>query len=401
MREDMFFPAQENLEDKDSMEGENEKLLLPPEIIIGQEKGIHIMSLMLKAYDSRWGNNDHELARATKEYFGKNALDEEIRKSLDDLRILKEGGVDEETLLNLSLCYSHPERSEDILAYLEECKDIDNLREVQKNVLSLMEKFQEKTAANPEFLVLENKFDDEAQKDIKEREDHLADCKSEMIGVLDYFRPMKATTAIDTVKILPTNFLYREDSGKAFVADNQIEIMVSLKEFEKGGQWTHEFLHSIINPITDKLSENLTDVEMDKIIELSSAKLKKRYGENMGLLNESLIRTYVNFFQNKSGAYGYEYFKNAVDHTSEETFEKHFNEDEGFKKDCTDLGIFSLKDLSEKSKEYFDRYEKDMLGKMSYDLYEDYEKEIKAKREMNFENFVLEKFRDYLGKYSV
>lgn len=344
MREDMFFPAQENLENKDNSDkaDESEKLLPLPEIIIGQEKGIHIMSLMLKAYDSLWGNNDHKLAEATKEYFDNNALDEEIRRSLDGLRILKEGGVDEETLLNLALSYSHPERSEDILAYLEDAKDIDNLLEVQKNVLYLMEKFQEKTVANPGFLALENKFDDETQKDMRERVEKLGDCKEELVSVMDFFRPKGSTTEINKIKILPTNFLYREDSGKAFVADNQIEIMVSLKGFEKGGQWTHEFLHSVINPITDKLSEKLTDDEVAKIIELSAIKLKKRYGENMSLLNESFIRTYVNFFQKKSGSYGYEYFKNVVAQISEESFDKEFNVNREFRENCIALGISNL-----------------------------------------------------------
>lgn len=55
---------------KKEAKGENpetkeDKLMSTPEIIIESEKGISLMSFMLKGYNPEWGDNDHELSKAT------------------------------------------------------------------------------------------------------------------------------------------------------------------------------------------------------------------------------------------------------------------------------------------------------------------------------------------------
>src|SRR3989344_7620335 len=145
-------------------EAKKDKLMSTPEIVIEPEKGINLMSFMLKGYNPEWGDNDHELSKATNEYFENNPLSDEIRKSLDDLRALKKDGVDQEILFNIALSYGHPERAEETLANLIRDKELDNPDEVQAKLLKLMEDLDKELNSDPDFLELKNKFDTETKK---------------------------------------------------------------------------------------------------------------------------------------------------------------------------------------------------------------------------------------------
>lgn len=390
-------------EKSNSMETKNEKLMSNPEIVIEPEKGIHLMSLMLKGYDPEWGNKDHELAKLTNEYFKKNPLSKEIKKSLDELKALAgidEEGIDQETLFNISLSYDYPERTKEISSGFLKSSGIENADELQQKVLKLMEDFEKELKSNPEFSELENKFNHETQKDIGIREKRLEASKEEINKLIGFFRPKTETTRAKKINIIPTDVLYPKESGMGFDVGEEIIVRVPLKDFTESNQWTHEFLHSVINPIDDKLYQKLTDEQKEKLIKMSPQKLKQHYGKNANtLLNESFIRTYVNLFGKSSGPYSYEYFKKLIPQIKdEEQFQDILSGDKELIQRLNELKIHNLKEFTEKSEEYFENWEKDELGNVIYDLYEDYSKEIQKNENLTFEDFVLEKFSDYIDK---
>jgi len=65
------------------------------------------------------------------------------------------------------------------------------------------------------------------------------------------------------------------------------------------------------------------------------------------------------------------------------------------------MGISDLMGFSEKLEEYFEKYKKDSLGNIVYGFYGDYQKELEHNDEITFEDFVLEKFLDYLDKSTI
>lgn len=373
-------------------ETKKEELMSAPKIVIEPERGINLMSFMLKGYNPEWGDNDHELSKATNKYFEKNPLSDEIRKSLDDLGALKKDGIDQEVLFNIALSYGHPERLKETSANLVRDKELDNPDEAQEKLLKLMENLNKELNTNPQFSELKNKFDIETKKDIEKRQEGLEKRKEEIEKLLGFFRPKAETTKAKRINIIPTDYLYNKESGMSFSIGDEIIIRAPLKDTENG-QWTHEFLHGVINPINDKLYEKLTDEQKEQIIRMSPGKLKQHYGENPGtLLNESFIRTYVNLFDKGSGPYNYENFKKLVPGVSEEQFQDLVRYDKELKQRIDTLGVSNLKELSGKLKEYFEKYEKDPLGDIVYSFYEDYGKELQKDKKLTFESFVLQNF---------
>ncbi|MFH1048841.1 MAG: hypothetical protein V1732_04215 [Patescibacteria group bacterium] len=114
-----------------------------PEIIIKSEKGINLMSFMLKGYDPKWGDNNHELSKATNKYFRNNPLGGEIRKTLDNLNVLNKDGINQEILFNIALSYQNPKRLKETSANLIRDEEIENPDELQMKLLESMEYLNE------------------------------------------------------------------------------------------------------------------------------------------------------------------------------------------------------------------------------------------------------------------
>lgn len=329
---------------------------------------------------------------ANNKYFENNPLSDEIRKSLDNLKVLKKDGIDQEVLFNIALSYEHPERFKETSANLIRDKELGNPDEVQENLLKLMENLSKELNSNPEFSELKNKFDIKTKEDIKTRKEGLEKRKEEINKLLEFFRPKAETTKAKKINIIPTDYLYNKESGMSFSIGEEIIIRAPLKDSENG-QWTHEFLHGVINPINDKLYGKLTDEQKEKIVQMSPGKLKQHYGENANtLLNESFIRTYVNLFEKGSGPYSYEYFKKLIPGVSEKQFQDLLKYDKELKQRMDALGIPDFKEFLGKSEQYFERYEKDPLGNIIYRFYEDYQKELQDNKKLTFEDFVLQNF---------
>jgi len=154
----------------------------------------------------------------------------------------------------------------------------------------------------------------------------------------------------------------------------------------------HEFSHSIINPIVEKLSQQLTDEQKEKISQLANKKLKQDYGDgHFSLLCEEFINTYGNVFKMGEKPQTYEDFVRKISSISEEQFQEFLVPGENLKARCAELGINTIEDFKNKSQEYFEKFERNQLRDLIFEIYQEYSNRPDQETE-NFERFVLAKF---------
>ncbi len=362
----------------------NFEVMKTPEIVIQEEKGIQLFSLLLKAENLEWGETETPLAKETVDYFRDNPLNPEIIKTIKDFHAQ---GVDEETFYNLALTYRHPERAEKVLETVAKYKPhVKNPEEVHQKLLALLESFDQTFSTS----LLAKKFATEIEQDRSERLTRLAETRKRIENLIDFFKPDSKTTNVRKLSFVPTNPLYKKNYGISFSTFPNEQIIIS--HIDNIDNQDHEFLHGIVNPIVEKLSQQLTDEQKKKISQLTSGKLKQDYGEDyFSLLCEEFIRTYNDVLKRGEKPQTYEDFMQKISSITENQFKKFLTESENLKARCEQLGITSIEDFKNKSQEYFEKFERNQLRDLVFEIYQEYinrpDKEAK-----NFEQFVLAKF---------
>jgi len=375
----MIIEKFENNNKKESFE-----ILPVPEIVIQEERGAQLFSLLLKAENEKWGETETELAKEATDYFRKNSLSLNI---LEMIRGFHDQGVDEETLYNLALTYQHPEKSEKVLELIEKYKPhVNNSQDVREKVLRILQEFDQIFSKS----LLAEKFSLEIERDKKERIERKEETKSRIENLINFFRPDNKTTNIQKVVFAPTDPLYKKNSGRAFSAFPGEHIIMS--HIDNIDNQDHEFCHAIINPIVEKLLVKLTIEQKNKISELASGGLKKDYGEEFfSLLCEEFIRTYLDVFRKGEKPEAYEDFIQKISNISEEQFREHLNENQNLKDKCEEFEIKNFDDFREKSIEYYEKFGKNQLRELVFRFYQEYESRSNEEIE-NFEQFVLKNF---------
>jgi hypothetical protein len=365
----------ENQESKKSYE------VMPlPEIVIQEERGAQLFSLLLKAGNKEWGETETPLAKETTEYFEKNPLDQDI---LEIIKELKNQGVDEESFYNLALTYQHPERSEKVFELAAKYKPhIKDPQEVQRKVLTALESFDKTFSRTP----LAEKFAEQTEQDKRLRIEKIDENKKRIKNIIDFFKPDQKTVDIQKVIFVPTDPLYKKNSGRSFSAFTGEQIIIS--NIDNTLNQDHEFCHGIINPIVEKLSNQLTAEQKEKISQLASGKLKRDYGKgHFSLLCEEFIRTYTEIVVKGERPQTYEDFAQKISGINNNQFMDLLSQSESLKIRCAELNIASIEDLKDKSKEYFERFEKNQLRDLIFNIYQEYTN--RSDKEVNFEQFVM------------
>lgn len=361
------------------------EVLKTPEIVIQNEEGAHLLSLILEARDPKWSNADNPLAKATKEYFEANPLNQEVSGFLDEIRALQKDGVDEEVLYILALTYEHSEREEKAFETIREHKSyIKEPKELQQKLFKAIETMKQSFSASP----LAERFSSETEQDKKARLENLEETKERINRIIDFFKPDSRTTRVSKISLMPTDPLYKVSSGYSF---NFGEEVVLKTHIENPDNLEHEFSHSVINPIVDKLFDQLTPEQKGKISELASKKLKQDYGEGCySLLCEEFIRTYNDVLKIGRKPQTYEDFQRKMAIISDNQFQKELVWNQNLKTRCDELEIKTIEDFKTKSQEYFERFEKNLLRDMIFDFYQEYIN--RPDKNVNFEQFVLNNF---------
>ncbi len=373
----------EKIEVSENSEKEpNFESMKTPDIVVEEEHGAQLFSLILKAQNPEWGETEHPLAKETDEYFKENPLSSDIKESLQKLQ---ENGVDEETLYNAALVYEHPERIEKILKMAEKYKPhVKNPREALQTILDVLKSFDQSFSSS----LLEDKFREWTEQDKDNRLENLKETRKRIEMLIDFFKPDSATTLVRKVNFVPTDPLYKKNSGRSFsLGDEQVII----SHIENIDNQDHEFLHGIVNPIVEKLSRRLTDEQREKISQLASNKLKQDYGEgHFSLLCEEFVRTFNDVVKKGEKPQTFEDFEQKTAELSEAEFQQYLLESERLRVRCEGLGITTLGDFKDRPREYFEKFEKNQLRDIIFELYQEYL--IRSDKTENFEQFVLKKF---------
>jgi len=373
----------EKLEEPERKEADFE-VMKTPEIIVQEEQGAQLLSLLLKAENLNWGETETSLAKETVKYFKDNPPDPKILKTI---KSFYREGVDEETLYNFVLTYQHPERVEKVLEMVKKYKShVKNPQKIYQKVLTVLERF-EKTFSKS---LLAKKFATEIEQDKNKRLQKIEETKKRIENIIDFFKPDSKTTDIKKLIFVPTDPLYKKSSSRSFSVFPGEQIIIS--HIDNIYSQDHEFSHSIINPIVEKLSQQLTDQQKRKISQLASGKLKQDYGDRyFSLLCEEFIRTYNDVLKRGEKPQSYEDFMQKISGITENQFQKFLAESISLKARCEQLEIKTIDDFKNKSQEYFDKFEKNQLRDLIFKLYQEYSN-CSNREAKNFEQFVLAEF---------
>jgi len=224
-------------------------------------------------------------------------------------------------------------------------------------------------------------------EDIKKRNENIEKTKEDIQNLIDFFKPNSETTKIKKIEILPTDFLYYEQSGTVFEFG---DTTILRSHINNPSNLEHEFLHSIINPIVEKLEQQLTDQQKKIITELSSYRLRveEGYGDgHFSLLCEEFIRTYNDVIQKGEKPLSYDDFTERINGISEEQFQEALQNDQKLKARCDQFVITSLEQLKQKSAEYYARFGEGKLRDIVYNFYLKYIQNKQDNTSISFEEF--------------
>ncbi len=377
----------ENLQNNKENQKSSFEIMKTPEIVVHEEKGAQLFSLLLKAENSEWGETETSFAKETTEYFKENPLN---LKTLETIREFHEQEVDEETLYNFSLTYQHPERVKEAFDMITKYKPhIKNPKEIHQKLQGILETFDQtfSNSSLAEKLTLEIETDREKRLE----QEQLKTTKERVENIIDFFKPDLKTTSVKKLNFVPTDPLYKKNSGRTFLSFSDEQIIIS--HINNKDNQDHEFCHSIINPIVEKLSQKLTNEQKEKISQLANKRLKEDYGkEHFSLLCEEFIRTF-DVVKKGGSPKSYEDFKQKLSKITSKQFQKELAENLNFQKRCKKMKITTISDLQKKSKEYFKQFENNPLQNLIFEFYQKYEK-LPNQENKNFEQFVLDNFID-------
>lgn len=282
---------------------------------------------------------------------------------------------DEEAVLMLALAAGHPDWRGDLLGQVKSYKPH------VKNPEQLLSQI-ENAIANAENSTLPEGEIDKWKQDLPELRHRIS-------KVLSFFDPQR-TSGIEQVTIIPSNAMLNEEEGKSFHVAGETLIMSrtgALKNVE------HEFLHGIINPIMEKLWPTLTAEDRLMVKQLASKRLVADYETPESILNEELIRTYVDYFEESKPPLTFDDSKRQLGEMNEKQFQ---NLRETKKNILTEMGISSLAGLRAGAQEYYGANMKDDLKNRIYDFYTKFQSDKTSNPNLDFRDFLEKNLRTLL-----
>lgn len=225
------------------------------------------------------------------EIFNELLNQEEKSKEILDLLELTHGendkDEDEEVLNWLAMTFNHPEREEDVFSRIKEHKShIKDAKLIQEKIFEILSKYniQKSSIAGD-----------------KESESITSEYSERIKNLIEYFKPIDLQSKVHRVIKVDADKIVKEESGYCIKIDKDAYIF---SPSDNKDNFDHEFMHTFINPIVDKLSEQLTNFEKQKLKEIVHPDLKKDYGDHFeSLMCESIIRVYNDFFKRDAEKY--------------------------------------------------------------------------------------------------
>lgn len=310
---------------------------------------------------------------ATREILPKPQFEIRQEKSLEFIALTikdYEDIGDDEAVFMLALTLDHPEWKDSILEQMKQHKPhVQNVEKILEKLRKNYSGWQSQSQPNAE--------------DVMWWTEHLPETKTRIADLIAYFRPSSGEVAKKIIIVPSDKLLSSKDTGSSFHVGDTTVIMSHTENTEN---FEHEFLHGIINPMTEELAGK---IPQEKVVALASSKLKveEMYGDHsLSLLNEELIRTY-NFIKFKRPIRTLANFTALVDSLSEDRFTELISTEPRTKERFATVGISSLADFKAKVEEYYNRYEKNELRERVYHLYERFNAEKVNNPSIKFKDF--------------
>lgn len=221
------------------------------------------------------------------------------------------------------------------------------------------------------------------ETDIVSRQEGLASLKEDIYQAIDFFHPKNSE--IKEVIFLPTNPLEEKQSGNGINLEDTYYI-----NSDKGNRLNeiHEFRHSIINPITEKVK--LSSEDEDKIIGLSPKRLRDDYESGESILTEEIIRTYGTGL-NQGNVPNLATFRESLLLANKGKIEEFINKEksQGISLAESAEELLSDEDLIKK---YYESYSQDLLAERIWKFFEDYQHSEEC-----FEDYLIANYKDILN----
>lgn len=290
-----------------------------------------------------------------------------------------EGVGDEEAVFMLALTLDHPEWEEEILKQIQQHKP--HVHDVDKILEKLEANYSKwQPASRP-------------TEDIRKWNEHLPEIKDRVDNLIAYFNP-SADEVVKKVIIVPSDTLLpSKETGRSIHVGGTVVIM---SHTENPDNFEHEFLHTIINPLTEKLAKS---IPADMVIALASNKLKEEegYGDNaLSLLNEELIRTH-NLIENGESVKTFADYKRFINSLDETSFNRILATDQKLKVRLKEMEIFSFKEFKRRLEEYYNKYLRNALREKIYHLYRKFDAEKAANPRIRFSEFLTREIETLLA----
>ena len=291
----------------------------------------------------------------------------------------------------IALTYTHPELKEDVLNKIKKNKSfIENPEGLYEKTINSIKEYENNTSP----LDLED--------EIKKREEMLPKYKEQIIKSIEYFRPDIKTSNIKQIEIIPCDkLLPRVDTGRGIDIGN---ISFIMSHTENPDNFDHEFLHGLINPITEKFTEYFeNDEQSKKIFEFTNGGIKGYGNYPVSILNEEIIQTYNEYIKDgvkiptlssvkkELGLMTEQDFLNIKNGQGNKNLQKPFEE---FK---------DLNDLKAKIDVFYEKFikgqqiVKNELRERLLDFYKGYESNKKTDLSLSFEKYFSDNFKKILA----
>jgi hypothetical protein len=281
---------------------------------------------------------------------------------------------DKEAVFMLALTLGHPEWEAEMLRQVKEYKP---------------------HVSDPEGLLIRIKADFEASKNMSEQNgsfievenswmEHIPAVKERLSEINAYFNAEEGEYPRKVILVPAEGIIKTDNSGSSFHVGDAAVILSHAGNLDNVG---HEFLHGMINPMTEELKHRLPE---EKILALASDRYKidDMYGEHaLSLLNEELIRTYNDIIRSDGAPPSPEEFKKKIESLTDETFAHILTNEPHTGKRLKNMGINTLKEFQERSVEYYERYIKNELRERIYGLYREFEAKKEVQPDLKFKDF--------------
>jgi hypothetical protein len=219
------------------------------------------------------------------EIFSKLLNKEEKSKELSYLLEL----ADEEALYWLVMTFNHPEREDAVFLKIKEDKEyIENPKQIQEELFKILEKNKSEISQNIND-VDKKSIEDEYSERIKK--------------LIKYFKPVDFESRVQKVIKVDADDILSKKSGYAIMINKEAFI---LSHSTNKDNFDHEFMHTFINSIVDKLIQErqFSEDEKNQIMETINPKLREHYEDDFkSCLCEVIVRTYNDWYKSDSEKY--------------------------------------------------------------------------------------------------